>query len=182
MSVLPPHIPHPLSARLPPEPERPGSLLLKMSGRRLSHAVTQHRLFHGGDGGPNGPAMQDILDYKNRGVRAIVLRALRGIMRGKWDVHVSVIRATHRPGGQHPLGLGVDLNNYGPTAAFKEVGATSSADPRKFVAWLKHNRSRLSRPGLRMFIGGGQSEATHRAWGTDFRDQDHHIHLDWRKV
>ncbi|HEV7859113.1 MAG TPA: hypothetical protein VGO91_10895 [Pyrinomonadaceae bacterium] len=120
-------------------------------------------------------AIRDIQHYHARGVHRIVLRGLLAIMDGRWDVHVSVIRAGHHIDGVHnPGGIAVDLNNYGPGgAASRRPGTTSSTHPTRFVHWLKINRAALGH----IRIGGGAGRAK---WGTDFADSDTHIHIDWK--
>lgn len=147
--------------------------LSNLSGKRLSDAVLHHRRFKGTDFQHNE---MDIRHYKERRVRRIVLRGLLAIMRGGWDVHVSSVRAGRsRPGGTHPRGIAVDLNNYGPDGAKSRIRGTSSPNPTDFVRWLKRNRKALGN----ILIGGGVG-ANHKKWGTDFPDADHHIHIDWR--
>jgi hypothetical protein len=142
------------------------------TGEALSNAILNHARFNGGD---SSNPINDIRNYEAVGVEEKTLKIMLAIMNAGWNIHLSVIKTGHSPGTQHGRGKAFDCNNYGPTGAGSRGPGTSSVDPTAFVSFLKANRSKLG--GIHIL--GGASDETHREWGTDARDQDHHIHISW---
>lgn len=141
---------------------------ITLSGSRLSDAILNHKNFLGTDGaGPRG----DIANYEAVGVHEVVIKAMLAILNAGWSLHISSVK-TGRGGNNHGPGRAFDVNCYGPGAAFRNGGGTASADPTKFITFLKENRAALG--GLRIGYGAGAPKC-----GSDFKDKEDHVHIDW---